>query len=94
MAVKRVVLEKRLSVSEVERHWITLPSEHVLDFPPADISFQIRVGNQSFGARLDFYRRLHVNSAAFGKLDLGVGSTVVVEKGSNGQNSLRRMGWG
>lgn len=81
----RVILEKNLSVSERERHWVTIPAASRNHFPAHDIVFRIKIGNFRATTYIDRYNRLRLGARLFDKIDLEeLGYLVVIKKNPEG----------
>jgi len=77
----QVIFEKRLTISEKERHWVIIPAKIRECFPACGIVFQIRIGNKTHSTYVDSYNRLRLGSRVFSELEPeGPNAIVVFEK--------------
>ena len=87
----QIILKKRLTPSEKERHWVRIPENVRSLFPPDEVKFKVRVGRGVRTTRIDCYRRLFLGSIIFGDLDLDIpNARIVVEKDDKGEYVVRK----
>jgi len=88
----QIILEKRLSASEKERHWIIVPYKTLANFPPIGVEFNINIGGEVFITYIDKYNRLRIGSRAYNKLDEPDGPmiSVVLERISDKEYVLKK----
>mgnify|MGYP001135104791 CR=1 FL=1 len=87
----QVILEKRLTSSEKERHWVIVPSVSRKHFPTPDVIFTITVFNKRSQTYIDRYNRLRLGARIFDKLGLDEpGSSIVIGKNPDGIYVLRK----
>jgi len=74
----QVIFEKRLTISEKERHWVIIPAKFRKDFPPSNVMFQIRIDKVTYSTYVDAYNRLRLGSRVFSKLGLEEPNAIVI----------------
>lgn len=85
----QVILTKRLTPSEKERHYIIIPRRNRENFPPFNAVFKLKVGKQYYQTYVDSYSRLRLGSRIFNKLDLDQpGCIIVIKRDSDGNYML------
>jgi len=73
-----IIGEKRLSVSDKNRHYIVIPAKIRAHFPPCDTPFKLKIGARSVTTYIDAYKRLRLGSRAFNWLRIGEPGTIVI----------------
>lgn len=86
----KVIFEKRLTSSEIERHWIIIPAKMLDNFPPPGVNFNIRAGNEVFSTYVDSYKRLRLGSLVFSKLELEEPNVFVIFEKSDREYVLKK----
>jgi len=87
----QVIFEKRLTPSERERHWIIIPAATREHFPPTDVAFHLKVGDEVFSTYIDSYKRMRLGSRVFSKLELEEPDTsIIFEKKSDQEYVLKK----